>query len=222
MKFVVFGQAPISIEFVTNSATSLGHSNAVSAAGVGATFYHDTPDFGPSPPLIESFSSAGGIPILLSKSGARLLNPERRNQQRFTSPDGGVITFFPNGAGGTNRFFGTSTAAPHVAAVAGLMLELNGGPFSTTPSNPYGTLARTAMDIDDPFTMAVGVGFYFGTGAGLVNAEAAVGALRVGSCGLLGFGVYWDVCLVSVAARILDSVIPLFVSLSFTKIKIAC
>jgi hypothetical protein len=66
------------------------------------------------------------------------------------------------------------------------------------------------------------VGFDFGTGAGLVNAEAAVGALRVGSCGLFGLGVYWDACLVSDAARILDSVIPLLVSLSFTKVKIAC
>jgi hypothetical protein len=96
MKFMVFRQAPISIEFATNSATSLGHSNAVSAAGVGAAFYDDTPDFGQSPPLIKSFSSAGGIPILLSKSGARLLSPERRNQPRFTSPDGGVITFSSN------------------------------------------------------------------------------------------------------------------------------
>jgi hypothetical protein len=36
--------------------------------------------------------------------------------------------------------------------------------------------------MDDPFTTAVDVGFDFGTGAGLVNAEEAVGALRVGSC----------------------------------------
>jgi hypothetical protein len=71
--------------------------------------------------------------------------------------------------------------------------------------------------MDDPFTTAVDVDFDVGTGAGLVNAEAAVGALRVGSCGLFGLGVYWDVFLVSVAARILDSLIPLLVSLSFTK-----
>jgi hypothetical protein len=38
MKFVVFGQAPISIEFATNSATSFGHSNVVSVAGVGVFF----------------------------------------------------------------------------------------------------------------------------------------------------------------------------------------
>jgi hypothetical protein len=63
--------------------------------------------------------------------------------------------------------------------------------------------------MDDPFTTAVDVGFDFGTGAGLVNTEAAVGALRVGSCGLFGLGVYWDVFLVSVASRILDFVIPL-------------
>jgi hypothetical protein len=49
--------------------------------------------------------------------------------------------------------------------------------------------------MDDPFTTAVDVGFDFGTGAGLVNAEEAVGALRVG----------------------LDCVTPLLVSLSFTK-----
>jgi hypothetical protein len=55
------------------------------------------------------------------------------------------------------------------------------------------------------------VGFDFGTGAGLVNAEAAVGALRVGSCGLFGLGVYWDACLVSDAARILDSCIGILI-----------
>jgi hypothetical protein len=71
--------------------------------------------------------------------------------------------------------------------------------------------------MDDPFTTAVDVGFDFGTGAGLVNAEEAVGALRVGSCGLFGICVYWDVCLVYVVSRILNSVIPLLVSFSFTK-----
>jgi hypothetical protein len=52
LKFVVFGEAPISIEFATNSATLFGHFNVVSAAGVGAAFYNDTPDFGQLPSFL--------------------------------------------------------------------------------------------------------------------------------------------------------------------------
>jgi hypothetical protein len=52
MKFVVFGQAPISFEFATNSATSFGHSNVVLAASRCFLFYNDTPDFGQSPSFL--------------------------------------------------------------------------------------------------------------------------------------------------------------------------
>jgi Subtilase family len=176
MKLVVFGQVT-SFEFDTKSSTSYGHANAAQCAGVGAARYSSTPAFGVSPPIIESFSSAGGTPILFTKTGTRLSSPEIRNQPRFTGPDGGATTFFGNFSSGVYRFFGTSAAAPHVAAVAALMLQYKGGNRSLTPAQIYSTLANTAIDMDDLSTVGFDVGFDFGTGSGLVNASAAFNAL---------------------------------------------
>jgi Subtilase family len=178
MKLVVFGQVT-SIQFATQSSTSYGHSNAAQAAGVGAAYYVNTPAFGSASPLIESFSSAGGTPILFTKAGTRLPSPEIRNQPRFTGPDGGATTFFGSLFSGVYRFFGTSAAAPHVAAVAALMLQYKGGNRSLTPAQIYSTLAMTAIDMNDPSTVGFDVGFDFGTGFGLVNASAALNALSL-------------------------------------------
>jgi hypothetical protein len=71
LKLVVHGQVT-SIQFATHSSISYGHSNASQAAGVGAAYYASTPAFGIVPPLIESFSSARGTPILFTKAGTAL------------------------------------------------------------------------------------------------------------------------------------------------------
>jgi subtilisin family serine protease len=171
MKMILFGEA--TFEFDDGSPTVFGHSNAALAAAVGASYYLETPAFGVFPPLIESYSSAGGLPILFAKNGTRLFSPEIRKQPRFTGPDGGITTFF----GFENRFFGTSAAAPHVAAVAALLLEAKGGPKSLTPLELYSIMEETAIDMDDPFTPAFDTGFDFGTGHGLVNTVAALDKL---------------------------------------------
>jgi Subtilase family len=176
MKQVVFGQVT-SFEFDTKSSTSYGHPNAAQGAGVGAARYSSTPAFGVSPPIIEFFSSAGGTPILFTKTGTRLSSPEIRNQPRFTGRNGGATTFFGSFSSGVYRFFGTSAAAPHVAAVAALMLQYKGGSRSLTPAQIYSTLANTAIDMDDLSTIGFDVGFDFGTGSGLVNASTAFNAL---------------------------------------------
>jgi Subtilase family len=176
MKLMVYGQIT-SFEFPTNSSTVYGHSMASYVAGVGAASYNSTPAYGVSPPLIESFSSAGGTPILFTKTGTRLSKPVIRNQPRFTGPDGGVTSFFGRLVNGAYRFYGTSAAAPHVAAVAALMLQYKGGRRSLNASAIYSTLATTAIDMNDPLTTAFDVGFDFATGTGLVNASAALKAL---------------------------------------------
>jgi subtilisin family serine protease len=173
MKMIVFGEA--TFEFDDGSPTVFGHSNAALAAAVGASYYLETPAFGVFPPLIESYSSAGGLPILFAKNGTRFLSPEIRKQPRFTGPDGGVTTFF--GFNDENRFFGTSAAAPHVAAVAALLLEAKGGPNSLSPLELYSIMEQTAIDMDDPYTPTFDTGFDFGTGHGLVNAVAALDKL---------------------------------------------
>ena len=148
MKYVEFGGITID-EYDTASPTSFGHANAAGAASVGAAAYFETPEFGQSPPLLESFSSPGGIDILFDTAGNRLATPESRQNVDIVAPDGTNTTFFGSDvdSDGFPNFFGSSAAAPHAAAVAALMLESAGGEGSLTPSEVYSALETTAIDM---------------------------------------------------------------------------
>ncbi|MGH8576785.1 MAG: S8 family serine peptidase [Gammaproteobacteria bacterium] len=177
MKTVNVGSDTVTInEFDTKTGTSWGHSAALGGLGVGAADYRQTPAFNTSPPLIETFSSAGGTPILFDTAGNRLATPEIRQQPDITAPDGTDTTFFggsdpePNGL---PNFFGTSAAAPHAAGIAALMIDLNP---SIGPDAVYSVMKNTAVDMDDPATPGFDIGFDCGSGFGLLQAEAALGA----------------------------------------------
>ncbi len=178
MKYIYFGAGPgVTInEYDTNSPTSWGHPNATGAAAIGAADYRDTPQFGTNPPQIESYSSEGGINILFSNAGGRLGAPQMRQTPDVVGPDGGNTTFFGADVDGDGfpNFFGTSAAAPHVAAVAALMLQGAGGRGSLSPAQIYSALETTAIDMDDPSTPGFDNGFDNRTGFGLVDALAAV------------------------------------------------
>ncbi|MGH8473188.1 MAG: S8 family serine peptidase, partial [Gammaproteobacteria bacterium] len=92
------------------------------------------------------------------------------------APDGADTTFFGGDTDGTGfpNFFGTSAAAPHAAGVAALMKDLVS---SLTPDATYAALKATAIDMDDPQTGGFDTGFDFGTGFGLIQADAALGEL---------------------------------------------
>ncbi|MGH8480359.1 MAG: S8 family serine peptidase, partial [Gammaproteobacteria bacterium] len=176
MKTVNVGSSAITInEFDTKTGASWGHSAALGGLGVGAADYRQTPAFGQDPPIIETFSSAGGTPILFDTSGNRLATPEIRQQPDITAPDGTDTTFFGSDTDGTGfpNFFGTSAAAPHAAGVAALMIDLNP---SIGPDALYSVLKNTAVDMDDPATPAFDTGFDCGSGFGLILADAALGA----------------------------------------------
>ena len=171
LKYIAFGGGYSIDEFATNSPTSYGHANAAGAEAVGAAFYNNTPEFGQTPPLLEPFSSAGGIDILFDTNGNRLATPSVRQTPDIVAPDGANTTFFgqdiSTDADSFPNFFGTSAAAPHAAAVAALMVEAAGGTGTLSPSVVDSILESTAVD------MGI-AGFDNDSGFGLVDAFEAV------------------------------------------------
>ena len=154
--------------FLTNTGASFGHNQANGGAGVGAAAYTKTPAYGTTPAAKESFSSAGGSPILFDTAGNRLASPETRQQPRFVSVDGTNTTAFfgSDPSNGLRTFFGTSAAAPHAAAVAALLKQ---EVPSLTPSQIYTAMQNTADD------MGI-AGYDFDTGFGFVRADKALEA----------------------------------------------
>lgn len=175
VKYVWFADAISNLAFATDSPTSYGHANAAGAISVGAAFYQNTPEFGQDPPLLESFSSAGGVPILFDPAG----NPisESRDTPDFTAPDGGDTTFFSAVTGdidgtGFPNFFGTSASAPHAAGVAALMRDVE----PALPADQVAAILRnTAVDIlTRDSGEFVGGGTDDDSGTGLIDADAAL------------------------------------------------
>jgi len=177
MKYVMFGGLNVTIEYATNSGTTYGHANAAGAEAVGATFYQQTPQYDPglSQPILEWFSSAGGVPILFNRNGQPLPTPEIRQKPGIVGPDGANTTFFVVDSGTDPddwpNFFGTSAATPHAAGVAALMREANP---AATPADIYSALEATALDMNDP-------GFDFDSGYGFISAPDAVAAVSGGA-----------------------------------------
>jgi subtilisin family serine protease len=174
MKYVSFGDLTIN-EYDTASSTLFGHANAEGAQAVGAASFLDTPAFGFSPPAIEPFSAIGTTPIVFNEMGDRLPQPEIRQKPEIVAPDGTNTTFFGRDIAGDPdsfpNFFGTSAAAPHAAAVAALLKQVDPG---LTPDQVYGLLRESAIDMDDPRTPGFDVGFDLASGFGLIQADRAL------------------------------------------------
>jgi chitodextrinase len=170
LKAVFFGGGITINDFPSNSSTLIGHANAAGAAAVGAAFFLETPEYGIDPALLESYSSAGGTPILFGTGGVPLSVPEVRLKPEFTAIDGVNTTFFFNdshGNDGIDDFFGTSAAAPHAAGVAALMLQADP---TLTPAQIKAALASSAIDMHT-------AGFDYDSGYGLIQADAAIAGL---------------------------------------------
>ncbi|MEP7245447.1 MAG: S8 family serine peptidase, partial [Gammaproteobacteria bacterium] len=177
MKYVWFDLADGAFhldEFLTDTGTAYGHTNAAGAESVAAAAWYNTAEWGSplwgdacKPACAEYFSSAGGVPILFDTKGRRLRTPTFRLRPGITGPDGGNTTFFvarttdPAVGGGEPdqypNFFGTSASAPHVAGIAALMIEQmkrNGEgrynidlPAKLRPDFIFTTLRATAADV---------------------------------------------------------------------------
>ncbi|MBA4285482.1 MAG: hypothetical protein C0434_08125 [Xanthomonadaceae bacterium] len=168
---------------LATSGATRGHSAAVGAYSTAATpavesFDGISPN-GPFPGLFgpasatESFSADGPRRILLGADGAELTPGDRsfatggtlRLKPDLTAADG-VSTSAP----GFATFYGTSAAAPHAAAIAGL---LKGARPSLSAAAVRDTLLTTAIDIEAP-------GRDRDSGVGIVMpvpALAAIGAV---------------------------------------------
>ena len=183
IKYVNYGDRPTALEHDTQSSTLVGHANAELAVAVGAAPYFNTPLFNVNTPIpvVEPFSSLGGTPILFDNRGRRLNRPQVYNKPEITGPDGANTTFFPPFPGadfegdGFPNFFGTSASAPHVAAVAALMVEATDGHIDARTI--VRRLQRTAIDMDNPLTAGFDFGFDLKTGFGFVQADAAISRL---------------------------------------------
>jgi hypothetical protein len=179
--------AAVSIDqFATYSATIQGHPGAAGAMAVGAAYYFATPLCGTTPAVLEYYSSAGGDPILFDVNGVRLAAPLLRQKPQIVGPDGVNDTFLgfkqplsTTIAGCENddalpNFFGTSAAAPHIAAAAALMMQ----------ANPAVTQAEITAALQDS-ALAMGGGLNNDSGYGFIQAQAALALLPPAAPSLL-------------------------------------
>ncbi|MEN8166511.1 MAG: choice-of-anchor D domain-containing protein [Pseudomonadota bacterium] len=179
VKMVMFGNITFVDTYVgINAGSVYGHSNAAGANAVGASAYFLTPAFGEDPPVLNYYSSAGNTPILFDTAGNPIL--EVREKPEFTAPDGGNNTFFGGDyePDGWPNFFGTSAAAPHAAAVAALMREMEP---ALTPVAITARLQDTAVDILERETLgfggprvAIDEDYDNDSGSGLIDAQEAL------------------------------------------------
>jgi subtilisin family serine protease len=208
IKGVWFGDEVLVNEYDTRSGTIYGHANAEGAEAVGAAWWFDTAAYGAANhprcgnACVTYYSSAGGTPILFDDAGERKRVPFLGFKPGVTGPDGGNTTFFysnetitaPGEPDDFPNFYGTSASAPHVAAVAALMLDQRArdisahkhfvGPRTLTPDLIYAALRLSAEDIKrrslakadpaatEPLNHAQG--YDPDSGFGLVNAAKAL------------------------------------------------
>jgi subtilisin family serine protease len=219
------GSASLSLdEFDTGSSTVVGHPNAAGAEAVGASAWYQTRAWGSPlrptclPACLDSFSSAGGTPILFDAQGQPLTVASTRTKPGLIGPDGVNTSFFQATLGfnvpGSSEddafpnFFGTSAAAPHVAAVAALLIDRrtrdiaqnrrSPTPHPLTPEGIYSVLRTTASEVrlrnqggtqgPQPLHLMTGAGgagqstknFSYDGGFGLVDAVRALQAVGTG------------------------------------------
>jgi len=144
-----------------------GHAAAAGAISTGAIRFNTTA-------APEYFSSRGPVTHLFGPvDGATPAEPlaeaETISKPDLTATDGGINTFFGAPVSGGYRFYGTSAAAPHAAAVAALVRD---GAPEASAAQVREALTATALQVGP-----AGAYGAFDVGAGMIDAEAAVGAL---------------------------------------------
>jgi len=155
LTFLTFGNVKV-LQHNVASGSVFGHPCVRDAIAVGAMNVH-VPGFD----TLEAFSSQGPCELFFPTR-------EFRSKPDVAAADG-VVTSLPD----FTPFFGTSAAAPHVAAVAALLFEAAGGPAAVSNRRIANTLRVAAVDrglagVDNRF------------GFGVVDALVAAQTLSAG------------------------------------------
>lgn len=140
--------------------TIFGHNGAEDGTSVGAIPFetNEAP---------EVFSSRGPVtyyfgPVAGETPAAALGSPQVLAKPDVVATDGGANTFFGECPGSVWRFYGTSAAAPHAAAVAALMRE---GDSAATPAQVSQAMRESATPVGGFPATAVGSGLIDAVGA---------------------------------------------------------
>ena len=153
LHFNAFGRVTV-LKHNVASGSIFGHPCVRDVIAVGAVDVHDA-----GFDTLEDFSSQGPCELFFPTH-------EFRTKPDVAAADG-VSTSLPD----FTPFFGTSAAAPHVAAVVALLMEAGGGPGALSNTRLANILRLAALDRGTP-----GVDNSFGYG--VVDALTAVQALR--------------------------------------------
>ncbi len=142
--------------------TIFGHNGGPATLSVGAVPYDNRN-------RVEPFSSRGPVTHYFAPARAdgspRLAAPQVTRAPQLAATDGTATSFFAEKQAGVWRFYGTSAAAPHAAAVAALLLQAQP---DLTPREVREQLTATAARVGSAHPAAVG--------AGLADALAALTA----------------------------------------------
>ncbi|HVG16382.1 MAG TPA: MBG domain-containing protein [Chitinophagaceae bacterium] len=171
-KYIIFRGGPTLVDYQIGTSSIVGHPNADSAIAVGAMLYRNFPGITTVWPGVASFSSRGGTVTQPLGGGGGL----RRNKPEIIGPNGVNTTVnlgsprFEDGDDYPN-FFGTSAAAPHVAAVAGLLIEGRKKYNLQTTVSPS-EIRRQLVSSAGPFTYLEN--FSYEGGYGFAQADSAM------------------------------------------------
>ena len=155
------------LEIVT-AGNIYGHfaaANAIAVAAVDAQTVGGNGVFN-GMESVTSFSSDGPRRVFFHPDGTPITPGDfaASGGQLLQKPDIAAATCVSTATPGFSRFCGTSSAAPHAAAIAALMLEAAGGRNKVTVDTVRAAVFGAALDIED---------------AGIVMAPGAVAAVAV-------------------------------------------